>query len=156
MIEKCEFSWSKKFNKYYIDNYVSFKELKSIILISRFCQAIYIYIALLVIRNKFVVNISYEVNQVYFIFIFISSILRYIEHSTHIWFEIHIWYIYIYKDKDKINLVYFIRFIHYKLVSYDKQCLPHSSGEFKCRAMLLPRLYILYIYMFDVNGMFKY
>ena len=26
------------------------------------------------------------------------------------------------KDKDKINLVYFIRFIHYKLVSYDKQC----------------------------------
>ena len=35
------------------------------------------------------------------------------------------------KDKDKINLVYFIRFIHYKLVSYDKQCLPHSSGEFK-------------------------
>ena len=51
---------------------------------------------------------------------------------------------YIYKDKDKINLVYFIRFIHYKLVSYDKQCLPHSSGEFKCRAMLLPRLYILY------------
>ena len=33
------------------------------------------------------------------------------------------------KDKDKINLVYFIRFIHYKLVSYDKQCLPHSSGE---------------------------
>ena len=48
------------------------------------------------------------------------------------------------KDKDKINLVYFIRFIHYKLVSYDKQCLPHSSGEFKCRAMLLPRLYILY------------
>ena len=34
------------------------------------------------------------------------------------------------KDKDKINLVYFIRFIHYKLVSYDKQCLPHSSGEF--------------------------
>ena len=23
------------------------------------------------------------------------------------------------KDKDKINLVYFIRFIHYKLVSYD-------------------------------------
>ena len=41
------------------------------------------------------------------------------------------------KDKDKINLVYFIRFIHYKLVSYDKQCLPHSSGEFKCRAMLL-------------------
>ena len=32
------------------------------------------------------------------------------------------------KDKDKINLVYFIRFIHYKLVSYDKQCLPHSSG----------------------------
>ena len=41
-------------------------------------------------------------------------------------------YIYIYIDKDKINLVYFIRFIHYKLVSYDKQCLPHSSGEFKC------------------------
>ena len=40
--------------------------------------------ALLVIRNKFVVNKSYEVNQVYFIFIFISSILRYIEHSTHI------------------------------------------------------------------------
>ena len=38
------------------------------------------------------------------------------------------------KDKDKINLVYFIRFIHYKLVSYDnidKQCLPHSSSEFK-------------------------
>jgi hypothetical protein len=35
------------------------------------------------------------------------------------------------KDKDKINLVYFIRYIHYKLVSYDKQCLPHSSGEFK-------------------------
>ena len=34
-------------------------------------------------------------------------------------------------NKDKINLVYFIRFIHYKLVSYDKQCLPHSSGEFK-------------------------
>ena len=34
------------------------------------------------------------------------------------------------KDKDKINLVYFIRFIHYKLVSYDKQCLPHSSGEY--------------------------
>ena len=33
--------------------------------------------ALLVIRNKFVVNKSYEVNQVYFIFIFISSI-RYI------------------------------------------------------------------------------
>ena len=33
------------------------------------------------------------------------------------------------KDQDKINLVYFIRFIHYKLVSYDKQCLPHSSGE---------------------------
>ena len=30
------------------------------------------------------------------------------------------------KDKDKINLVYFIRFIHYKLVSYDKQCLPHN------------------------------
>jgi hypothetical protein len=29
-------------------------------------------------------------------------------------------YIYIYIDKDKINLVYFIRFIHYKLVSYDK------------------------------------
>jgi hypothetical protein len=28
-------------------------------------------------------------------------------------------------------MVYFIRFIHYKLVSYDKQCLPHSSGEFK-------------------------
>ena len=40
------------------------------------------------------------------------------------------------KDKDKINLLYFIRFIHYKLVSYDKQCLPHSSGEFK----------IIYIY----------
>ena len=35
------------------------------------------------------------------------------------------------KDKDKINLVYFIRFIHYELVSYDKQCLSHSSGEFK-------------------------
>ena len=35
-------------------------------------------------------------------------------------------FIYIYIDKDKINLqVYFIRFIHYKLVSYDKQCLPH-------------------------------
>ena len=48
------------------------------------------------------------------------------------------------KNKYKIKLVYFIRFIHYKLVSYDKQCLPHSSGEFKCRAMLLPRLYILY------------
>ena len=39
------------------------------------------------------------------------------------------------KDKDKINLVYFIRFIHYKLVSYDKQCLPHSSGEFKIHLM---------------------
>ena len=36
---------------------------------------------------------------------------------------------------DKINLVYFIRFIHYKLVSYDKQCLPHSL------------LYIIYIYI---------
>ena len=34
------------------------------------------------------------------------------------------------KDKDKINLVYFIRFIHYKLFSYDKQCLPHSSGVY--------------------------
>ena len=44
------------------------------------------------------------------------------------------------KDKDKINLVYFIRFIHYKLVSYDKQCLPHSSGEFKCRAILARHL----------------
>ena len=44
------------------------------------------------------------------------------------------------KDKDKINLVYFIRFIHYKLVSYDKQCLPHSSGEFK-----------IYIYMRSVG-----
>ena len=39
----------------------------------------------------------------------------------------------VYRDKGKINLVYFIRFIHYKLVSYDKQCLPHSSGEFKCQ-----------------------
>ena len=53
------------------------------------------------------------------------------------------------KDKDKINLVYFIRFIHYKLVSYDKQCLPHSSGEFVAKV-------IYTIYMFDVNGMFKY
>ena len=32
-------------------------------------------------------------------------------------------------NKDKINLVFFIRFSHYKLVSYDKQCLPHSSGD---------------------------
>ena len=46
-------------------------------------------------------------------------------------------YMYIYIYKDKINLVYFIRCIHYKLVSYDKQCLPHSSGEFK--------IYIIYI-----------
>ena len=28
------------------------------------------------------------------------------------------------KDKDKKHLVYFIRLIHYKLVTYDKQCLP--------------------------------
>ena len=35
------------------------------------------------------------------------------------------------KDKDKINLVYFIRFIHYNLVSYDKQCLSHSSGKIR-------------------------
>ena len=41
-------------------------------------------------------------------------------------------------DKDKINLVYFIRFIHYKLVSYDKQCLP---------------IYIyIYIYTVYING----
>ena len=60
------------------------------------------------------------------------------------------------KDKDKINLVYFIRFIHYKLVSYDKQCLPHSSGEFKCRAINVVAKVIYTIYMFDVNGMFKY
>ena len=46
-------------------------------------------------------------------------------------------YLYIYIYKDKINLVYFIRFIHYKLVSYDKQCLPHSSGEFKINLNLI-------------------
>jgi hypothetical protein len=35
------------------------------------------------------------------------------------------------KDKDKIDLVYFLRFNIHKIifVSYDKQCLPHSSGE---------------------------
>ena len=43
------------------------------------------------------------------------------------------------KDKDKINLVYFIRFIHYKLVSYDnfnfnspdecgKHCLSYETS----------------------------
>ena len=52
------------------------------------------------------------------------------------------------KDKDKINLVYFIRFIHYKLVSYDKQCLPHSSGEFKCRAIYI----YIYIYINKVSA----
>ena len=35
-------------------------------------------------KKKLLMNKSYEVNQIYFIFIFINSILRYIEHSTHI------------------------------------------------------------------------
>ena len=49
-------------------------------------------------------------------------------------------------DIPKYIIYYYIivRFIHYKLVSYDKQCLPHSSGEFKCSAMLLYILYRLY------------
>jgi hypothetical protein len=50
------------------------------------------------------------------------------------------------KDKDKINLVYFIRFIHYKLVSYDKQCLPHSSGEF----IMSFKCHYIYIYIYTV------
>ena len=40
------------------------------------------------------------------------------------------------KDKDKINLVYFIRFIHYKLVSYDKQCLPPHQVNLKFKLIL--------------------
>ena len=52
------------------------------------------------------------------------------------------------KDKDRINLVYFIRFIHYKLVSYDKQCLPHSSGEFKI--YIYKKNIYIYIYIYRV------
>ena len=50
---------------------------------------------------------------------------------------------------NKLGLLH--KFIHYKFVSYGKPNLPHSSGEFKCRAMLLPWLYT--IYMFGENGL---
>ena len=52
------------------------------------------------------------------------------------------------KDKDKINLVYFIRFIHYKLVSYDKQYFVIRNKFVVNKSYEVNQVYFIFIYIY--------